>query len=841
MNLLVMHTDSRGYDNLNYKVVASLSNDNAQSCPFYDDMRIEKIENFDDTYTLSVPEDRQEAQLLVNGAFILFEDESEKHRLFRIYSESSKAIGNIHSKTVDSENAFINDLNKTIVSKAKLINVNFAEAMSHILALSGWEIGNVEWLGEIRSLVFDGTTNAQEELQNLINTYRGEIDAYVKVRNGRIVGKYFDLVEKRGRDNTGRRFEYRRDIKGVTRTKVDTELYTAIKARGKDGLSFASINNGLDTLYDVEANEIYNDGREYLVKYFEYETEYPSALLAATREELNRVNHPIYNYEVEPALLDETTGYDEGPVLLGDSVRVVDFAMQPEMTVSARVIEKQTSYSNVGANTVVLGEYVELDNDVPGLIQKLQSQLTDVSKNINPVYRLEIFSSNGIVIKNGVGNTQLTARVYKDNMRIFGEPHQYKWEKILPNGTHDTEWEMANEGVGQTIYCDAIDFVNNVSYKCSYLTDEYNYVATAYFKTEVDRVIGEVNKLRTANSIVIPFITDTHYATDAFEDQQAKLRSLYHINNVVEVTHQINCDVVVHGGDIVDGKTSNYLNKANLKTVVDALNESDCPVMFAKGNHDDNGLGDVRTAGNQMTACTKPAEMKPILSKKYIKSNIVFSSTDNANYCYYDIKDKKVRVFVLDSYDLRYDLLGSDKKNKYQSRKYGAYQKDQINWLIEQLKNTPKDYKILTFHHYAMYGAASQEDTPIINSEIVAGIFNAWQNGTSYSGNGTNSDFAVTVNVDFSTRGKGIWLAAFNGHWHSDKAKREGLGNVPTIMSICSLGARDNDGNDRTLGATVEDGWDVIVVDLDTNMINLVRFGANAMNKPVRTYSGGVS
>ncbi|EAG7098823.1 hypothetical protein BLG51_11275, partial [Listeria monocytogenes] len=95
-------------------IVGVLSNDMPFSCPFWDDERNEKLENFDDTYTVTIPAEHEMAEHIHEGNYILFEDEQAKLRLFRIY-ESENGL-NMQGRYIKAtaENAFIYDLNATI-------------------------------------------------------------------------------------------------------------------------------------------------------------------------------------------------------------------------------------------------------------------------------------------------------------------------------------------------------------------------------------------------------------------------------------------------------------------------------------------------------------------------------------------------------------------------------------------------------------------------------------------------------------------------------------------------------------------------------------------------------
>lgn len=852
MNLFILTADAASrYAAEDYKTVAVLSIDAPKACPFYDDLRTEKLEDFSDTYEFSVPSTYEEAQHIVRGNYVVFRDETAKYRLFRIYDVEDTIYNGIHVKRAYAENAFVNDLLKTLVPRATLGTVNFRDAFAHCLSNSGWQIKNAEWLGELQNQEFDGLTTAQTAIQDICKNYRGEIDAYVELNDAnKIIGKFFDLVEERGNGDTGKRFEYRRDIIGATRKTSDADLYTAIKARGKDGITFAEMNNGKDTIYDSAANDLYNGGREYLVKYAEYsEIEYPSALYAEAKQELERCNKPKIEYTIDTVLIEETAGYtEEETPCLGDHVRVVDFEMIPEMTIGARIVEKQTSFTDVSKNAVVLGEYVEIANVTPDEIAKLQSNLTNLANGLQPIYRVEIRASAGTVARNGylqtTGDAVLEAVVYKDNVRVTGKPEQYVWEKTYrKTGERDYAWEVANSRKGATVTVTGEDYANNCDFYCHFLDDSFNFVATSYFKMEIERVVAEIEKLKDTHAIIAT-ITDTHLATDALEYATEKERALDHTRNVVEITHQVDCDCTVHIGDLIDGKTSKALALANLQAVVHTLNSCDCPTMFAKGNHDDNGLGDIRSYGGKGDALIKPREMSSILRSRYLQNDIRYNESDNASYCYYDVEDKKLRVIVLDAWDIRYDLLDNDKKIKYQSRKYAGFQNEQILFLTRILQTVPSDWGVVVFCHMALGGVLNNNNWTVINEECIVGILNAWRDGSIYDSSTMqkkNADHPVDDFIAaYDLRGKGKLIGIFAGHTHKDVAKRVGFGTTPTILSNCSYSAGDNDdATRRKLGTVEEDCFDIIAVSVEKNDIQMIRFGARYDGRAIRQYEGG--
>lgn len=862
-DIKILKNESNNTATAIYKIVGSFTPNSRGGTPYYDDERVEKLENFDDTFKFSVPADSQESVQISTGDYVTFKDDTSKQRIFKITSiDDSISLSGIHVKTIFSESVFIDDLRHRIVPKGTFKNSNFKDIMAHILAGSGWYINKADYLGQSKTVTFDGTKTALECLIEVTNEYKGEVDVYAQVnqnsRGASIVSKNFDLVQKRGRKSTGKRYFYGVDIEGIKRTESIEDFYTSIYPIGKDGLTIAKVNGNNNLIYDEEANHTYNGGTEHrrIVMNFD-DIDNPTTLLAEARLKLKELNKPKRTYEIDVSSLEETSGYTgENPPWLGDYVTIVDLDMSPELTVLARVIEKRTSDTNIGGNKIILGDYVELVNNTPSVIKELQAKLDNVRADIKDVYRSDIYSTKGTTIRNGVGETtDLIARVYKNGVQIFGKPHQYRWIKYFKDGTYDTAWINDNINVGDTVFnVSILDYVKNATFKVEFLADVYEHTVVDYYRKEIDRMLTEITKISNSDSIIIPFITDTHVATDAdyLSHPLEKERVLtHHLDNFIEVSHQMKVDLAVHGGDIVDGKTLKYTNIANLKSAVNTINKSDCPVMYCKGNHDDNALGSNRQVyTGSLKEVVTPDEMRPIIQIDYDKDGIVTNHADNAIYSYYDIPQKDVRVICLDMWDLRYDLVKQAVTNKttgekglvnlYPSNKFGAFQNKQIQWLINVLMSTPPNTKVIFFGHSGLKSVFEKEDN-IINNEIVTGIINSFIDGAHFTNTGTNKDYPTTVDADFRTRGKGKVIAAFAGHKHLDTAKRQGLGNVPTILTTCNVAPLDKNNYSRSINTPFEDAFDVIVINPSENYkIHMVRFGANSDVRPVRSYESGL-
>jgi hypothetical protein len=95
-----------------------------------------------------------------------------------------------------------------------------------------------------------------------------------------------------------------------------------------------------------------------------------------------------------------------------------------------------------------------------------QGNIDDVKDDV--VYKTELYSSNGLVFKNGVINTVFTAKVYKGKTEITDTlPNSaFMWKKRDKNGNLDTAWNTAHSGVGKQITVTGADVYILATFEC---------------------------------------------------------------------------------------------------------------------------------------------------------------------------------------------------------------------------------------------------------------------------------------------------------------------------------------------------------------------------------------
>ena len=285
-----------------------------------------------------------------------------------------------------------------------------------------------------------GTTSVLKRLFSLANVFSAEIEFETVLNRDYSLKEIVLNVYRKHSDTDSGVGEYRNDIvlrygKGITgiRKTTDAEkLYTCIQPTGKDGLTIT----GLDKKeYDENGNiEYFTDGAiirapqardrfpsnivnkadAYILMRKEYDTDSKDKLYSMALSDLKTASEPVVTYEVD--------GYFDTNI--GDTVRMQDQEWTPVLYLQARVSEQIRSLTNPKTAKTVFTNYKELTSEISdSLLQRMQDLI-----NKNKVYTCSISTNNGIIFKNGIGSTTLTACAY-DNGVDVADKLQFRWSK----------------------------------------------------------------------------------------------------------------------------------------------------------------------------------------------------------------------------------------------------------------------------------------------------------------------------------------------------------------------------------------------------------------------------
>ncbi|MGV3265637.1 phage tail spike protein [Cytobacillus pseudoceanisediminis] len=380
-------------------LLAVLQNDNSGKCPFFDAIHTEQL-NKDHTFEFSVPADHEAAAHVKEYNLITFKDEDGAFQLFQIYKIEEEHNGIEFVTKAYAEHAFF-EMNDDIIEDLRTVAGTADSAMTDALSKSRFQKGTVADLGRRTTNFF--YESAVSSIQKIIQTWGGELKKRIYFDGSKITGRFVDLLARRGAD-TGKRFEFTKDLVSIKRTVDTSNLKTALYGRGKGEqteaggytrrLTFVEVvwnGSGLDPVDkplgqewvgDTEALEkfgridpdtgkkmhrfgVFEDGEE---------TD-PETLLTKTWNALQGTNTPRITYEMNVLDLEQFTGLSHEKVRLGDTVFVIDKEFTPELRVESRVIEIKRDLANPENTEIILGNFLPLFTDLSSRLKNIESKV----------------------------------------------------------------------------------------------------------------------------------------------------------------------------------------------------------------------------------------------------------------------------------------------------------------------------------------------------------------------------------------------------------------------------------------------------------------------------------
>lgn len=241
----------------------------------------------------------------------------------RTLTDTKDADGRIITQ-VYAEAAFY-DLSFSVEKETVDFNADTAEApMRHALSDTGWAVGTVN-VTTLRTWQCT-EKNALSILRATQNIHGGDL---IFDCPNRLV----HLLTFGGQD-TGALFAYKKNLKSIQRVVDTRSLVTRLYAYGKDGMTFASINNGRDYVEDFS----YTD--EVRISTLDCSNfTNPYQMLEFTEMRLAQYASPRISYVLSAMDLSALTGYEHEAWDLGDIVTVDDKDLG--LSVKTRVVRRQ--------------------------------------------------------------------------------------------------------------------------------------------------------------------------------------------------------------------------------------------------------------------------------------------------------------------------------------------------------------------------------------------------------------------------------------------------------------------------------------------------------------------
>ncbi|MGH0886453.1 phage tail spike protein [Bacillus cereus] len=341
------------------QIVASI-----QPTDYWDDKRHWEIKNNIDTLEFRVFDNTRHSSTLMQQNLVL--KEVRDGRIVPYVITEIEKDSDDRSVTAYASGEWIQLAKAGIIPPQKLEGKTVMEMVDIALAGTKWQKGNLEY-ASFRSITIDEFIDPLSFLKKIASLFELEIQYRAEVVGSQVVGRYVDMVKKRGRE-TGKEITLGKDLMGIKRIENSQNICTAllgfVKKEGGEFVTIAEINNGVPYLVDNDAFQRWNEKGQHKFGFYSPETENEDMdakrLMTLMNTELKkRVNSSVF-YEVEAQSIGRVFGLNHELIKDGDTIRIKDTGFTPKLYLEARAIAGDESYKNPLQDKYVFGDYHEI-------------------------------------------------------------------------------------------------------------------------------------------------------------------------------------------------------------------------------------------------------------------------------------------------------------------------------------------------------------------------------------------------------------------------------------------------------------------------------------------------
>ncbi|EPZ0458960.1 phage tail spike protein [Bacillus paranthracis] len=341
------------------QIVASI-----QPIDYWDDKRHWEIKNNIDTLEFHVFDNTRHSSTLMQQNLVLKEVRDGRIVPYVITEIEKKSDD--RSVIAYASGEWIQLAKAGIIPPQKLEGKTVIEMVDIALAGTKWKKGNLEY-ASFRSMTIDEFIDPLSFLKKIASLFELEIQYRAEVVGSQIVGRYVDMVKRRGQE-TGKEITLGKDLLGIKRIENSQNICTAllgfVKKEGGEFITITEINNGVPYLVDNDAFQRWNEKGNHKFGFYSPETENDDMdakrLMTLMNTELKkRVNASVL-YEVEAQSIGRVFGLAHELINEGDTIRIKDTGFTPKLYLEARAIAGDESYKNPLQDKYVFGDYHEI-------------------------------------------------------------------------------------------------------------------------------------------------------------------------------------------------------------------------------------------------------------------------------------------------------------------------------------------------------------------------------------------------------------------------------------------------------------------------------------------------
>lgn len=452
------------------KVLAFLDNTVPSAMHYFDETLHTYLKGSSYTFEFTTLTAHDDAAFLVEGNKLSF---TRKNKGYYLTIMNVEKGGN--TTTVTAYGLCLELTNEYVDAYKAPRAMSFAEYVNAYGFEQSFVIGKNEVSDKRITHEWAGSDTVLARLYSIANVFDAELEFVTQLNDDyslknfvlNIYRAHSDSVQGMGSDKRSTILRYPNDVYGITKTSDITELYTAIRPTGTNGLQLNSISgrvvkdsNG-NVLYKVNGNNllapqardrfpstlITNHSNDmYAVQIWSYETENVETLYGQSLAQLKKNCVPKVTYDVD-AYIDAD---------IGDTFTIEDAEYSPTLYLEARITEQEICFTDSEKCKTIFDNFEEKQSQISSALISEMNKMIELKK----VYEGSIVSSNGVLFKTDSDSTQLTAIVKNDGVDITSK-YSIIWYK-------DDEQISTN----QTITINASDLSEKAVYRFKAMSGE---------------------------------------------------------------------------------------------------------------------------------------------------------------------------------------------------------------------------------------------------------------------------------------------------------------------------------------------------------------------------------
>lgn len=420
------------------KVLAFLDNTVPNAMHYFNETLHTYLKGSSYTFEFTTMTAHDDAVFLVEGNKLSFKRKSKDYHLMIMSVEKGG-----DTTTVTAYGLCLELTNEYVDAYKATKAMSFAEYINAYGFERSFTIGKNEVSNKKITHEWTGSDTVLARLYSIANVFDAELEFVTQLNDDyslknvvlNIYRAHSDSVQGMGTDKRSTILRYPNNIYGITKTSDITELYTAIRPTGTNGLQLNSISgrtvkdsNG-NVLYKVQGNNILapqsrdrfpstlitnHSNDMYAVQIWSYETENVETLYGQALAQLKKNCVPKVTYDVD--------AYIDGDI--GDTFTIEDAEYSPTLYLEARITEQEICFTDPERCKTIFDNFEEKQSQISSALISEMNKMIELKK----VYEGSIVSSNGVLFKTDSDSTKLTALVKDDGVDITSK-YSITWFK----------------------------------------------------------------------------------------------------------------------------------------------------------------------------------------------------------------------------------------------------------------------------------------------------------------------------------------------------------------------------------------------------------------------------